>query len=225
MATTYDYTPIDFAAAVTEISNVDYLRVKIDELGLSSVLDAIATNDSGVNKVFSFTFTTALSPGDKTLLDGLIAIYLDPSDALRCTISDSKTPGTNGGTFTKDIWTTRDLNNIDLNVAFLSLNSNIITIDPGVYVINVRAPSCNVQSSQIRLRNITNTTYILGSNSYSSNGIVTNCNLISRFEFDVQTQFDIQHICEKTITNIGFGRASGYGTNEVYTILFIEKIR
>jgi hypothetical protein len=224
MVTTYDYYPTDFAAATTEISNIDYLRVKMEELNLSSVLDSMATNDSGANKIFSFTFTTALSPGDKTLLDGLIAIYLDPSNALRCTISDNKTPGTNGGTFTKDIWNTRDLNNIDFNVAFLSINSNIITIDPGIYVINVTAPSCNVQSSQIRLRNITNNTFTLGSNSYSSNGITTNCNLVSRFEFDVQTQFDIQHICERTIPSIGFGRASGYGTNEVYTMLFIEKI-
>ena len=221
---TYDYYPTDFVAATTEISNIDYLIIKIEELSLSSVLDSVATNDSGANKVFSFTFTTELSPGDKILLDGVIAIYLDPSDAHRCTIIDSKPPGTNGGTFTKDIWNTRDLNTIDINVAFLSLNSNIITIDPGIYVFNITAPSCNVQSSQIRLRNITNNTFTLGSNSYSTNGIITNCNLISRVEFDVQTQFDIQHICSRTISSIGFGRASGYGTNEIYTTVFIEKI-
>jgi hypothetical protein len=224
MATTYDYYPTDFVAAVDEIFNIDYLRIKIDELVLGSILDAISANDSGVNKVFSFTFLTALSSIDKTSLDGLIAIYVDPSSSNNCTISDIKSPGTNGGTFDKDIWTTRDLNTIDLNVAFLSLESNTVTIEPGVYIINVRAPSCNVQSSQIRLRNITDGTFTPGSNSYSASGITTVCSLVSRFEFPVRTEFDIQHICEKKINSIGFGRASGYNTSEIYTMMFIEKI-
>ena len=224
MSITYDYYPTDFIATSTEITNIDYLRVKIDSLELSSILGAMSTNDSGADKIFSFTFNTALSPSDKTMLDTLIANYLDPSNARNCTINDIKPTGSNGGTFNKDTWTTRDLNNIDFNVEFLSLNSNIITIDPGIYIINVKAPSCNVQSSQIRLRNITNNTFMLGSNSYSANNITTICNLLSRFEFTVQTQFDIQHICEKSINNIGFGRASGYGTVEIYTQIFIEKI-
>ena len=224
MSTSYDYYPSDFVATISEISNIDYLRIKIDALNLISNLDSIATNDSGVNKVFTFGFTTVLSPGDKTTLDGLIAIYVDPSTSSICTISDIKSPGTNGGTFIKDIWTTRDLNNIDLSVAFISIGSNIITIEPGTYIINIKTPSCNVQSSQLRLRNITNNTFTLGTNSYSTNGIITLCTLISQFEFNVQTQLDIQHICEKTINNIGFGRASGYGTSEIYTTVFIQKI-
>jgi hypothetical protein len=222
--TTYDYYPTDFTTATTEISNIDYLRVKIDALGLSSVLGAIVTNSSGINKVFTFTFASSLSAENKTTLDGLIASYVDPSNAKNCTISDIKSTGTNGGTFNKDIWTTRTLNNIDFNVAFLSLDSNVITLDPGIYIINIRAPSCNVFNSQIRLRNITSGTFTLGSNTYSSNGITTSCNLISRFEFAATTQFDIQHRCEKTSPNIGLGRASGYGTAEIYTTVFIEKI-
>lgn len=222
--TTYTYYPTDFSTATAEIFNIDYLRVKINELGLSSVLDAISTNDSGANKEFLFTFNTALSPGDETALDGLIAIYVDPSDLKSCIISDQKPPGTNGGTFTKDIWVTRDLNTIDSNVAFISLDSNIITIDPGVYIISIKVPNCNVQSSQIRVRNITDSTIILGSNSYSNGGIIAECNLVSRFEFLVETQFDIQNICEKTVNDIGFGRASGYGSYEIYTTVYIEKI-
>lgn len=221
--TTYQYLYSDFLSTTTASDTYD-LKLKILNLGLASTLTGIGSINEGVNRIVNITFSTALSGGNKTTLDTLIGTYTDPSLATICSIKDIKAVGTNGGTFNKDVWTTRDLNVVEGDVTFLTLSNNIITIEPGSYIIDIRAPTCEVKNNQIRLRNITESSYSLGTNAFSDKGQMTISTLHDLFIFTVQTQFDIQHICSSTSNSIGFGRASGYATNEVYTSMFIQKI-
>jgi len=221
---TYTYYASDFLST-PEAFLLGILMKRINALNLASgTISYINSDDSGVNKIYSIHFSNELSPGDKILLDNQIAVYVDPSSSSTCTIRDIKMPGTNGGTFTENIWVTRNLNNVDLDVVFLSLTNNVVTIEPGTYIIDIRAPACNVRSNQIRLRNITAGEFDLGSSAYSDRGVVTSCTLHATFTFDVETEFDIQHICSRTVNNIGFGRASGNDTSEIYTTMFIRQV-
>jgi hypothetical protein len=176
------------------------------------------------NTIIEIFFSNELNTNDKSILDTIITNFTDIPNGLMCSIKDMKLPGTNGGTFEKDTWITRDLNVIEGNVSFVTLSNNIVTIDIGTYIIDIKAPSCDAQSNQIRLRNITESTYILGTNAYSTSGLMTTSNLYDHFIFTEITEFDIQHICSAESKNIGLGRAVGYGSNEIYTTIFIQKI-
>ena len=217
----YVYEAADFTNATT--LDIEDIQEKIDDLALSS---ATILYINGGNDLVQIFFSNELSGGDKTTLDSFVANYTDLHvyTDTSCKVLDIKSPGTNGGTFEKDIWTTRELNTIEGNVDFASLSNNVITLQPGKYIIDVRAPSCDVGSNQIRLRNLTTNEYILGMNTYSTGGIMVMSNINQYLTLDEITEFSIQHICTIRSRNIGFGRAVGYGTNEIYTTVFIQKI-
>lgn len=221
---TYQYLQSDFIAD-SNVTQLHELSAEITALSLASAtLISVSSSGSGVDKIVDVVFSVELSAGDKTALDDLVAAYVDPSDLVSCSIKDIKPPGTNGGTFTKDIWTTRDLNTIEGVVSYLTLASNQVTIIPGSYSIRIQASACNVESHQIRLRNITEGSYILGTNAFASNGVMDMTILYENIIFTETTVFDIQHICSKTAIDIGFGRASGFDVSEIYTTINIEKL-
>lgn len=221
---TYQYLQSDFIAD-SNISQLHSLQASVAALALvSGDIISISTNDVGTNRTFEFTFSAELSYDDKAAVDNLVITYIDPFDGVLCSIKDIKSPGTNGGSFIQDIWTTRDLNVIEGNVSFATLSNNIVTVDAGIYIIVVKAPAVNVENHQIRLRNITDSTYSLGLNASSSNNNVSLSTINDQFEFITPVSFDIQHICSKTVSSIGFGSATGYATNEIYTTIFIQKM-
>jgi hypothetical protein len=223
----YLYTYEDFVN--TSIINIDEIQEQINALSFNSA--SLLYIDSGFNpdlnsNIVELVFSNQLSSEEHTLLEAFVANYTgtSPKTDNMCKISDIKDPGTNGGTFTQDIWTTRTLNTLEGNVDFATLSNNIITIQPGIYFIIISAPSCNTESHQIRFRNITDGTYILGTSEFSTKGIVTKSNIQHQFTFTASKQLDVQHICSQTSQDIGFGRATGYGINEIYTTVFIQRI-
>lgn len=218
----YVYNNNDFInATICEISDI---QKKITELNLVSA--SIQYINGGDNLV-QIVFSNELSTGEKTILDAMVANYTDPApinSTSTCTIKDIKPPGTNAGTFTKNVWTTRDLNIIEGDISFVTLNNNTITLQPGTYIINIKAPACGVRSHQIRLRNITAGEYLLGGNG-STNAItlMTYSEIYGFFEYTVETQIDVQHICSKTVADVGLGLSTGFNENEIYTTVFIQK--
>jgi hypothetical protein len=223
--TEYSFNSSNFQSSVKFTATYD-LGEQIENLNLTSATyQRIDTNGVPPDITVNIYFSGPLSDADQTTLTNFLLTYNDPQTQSNfCNVLDQESPGTNGGDFVQDIWTTRVLNTLIGTVSYITLANNQMTIAPGEYVFNIKAPCCNVQSNQIRLRNITNTTYTLGSSSYASGDIITTSSITACLLLTQPTVFDVQHICSNTILGTGLGKATGYGVEEVYTTVFIQKI-
>lgn len=226
MTYSYIYSYADFINS-GGIINIEDMQGEIISLNLASA--TILYINSGYNPEFAtdivdMIFSNQLDGSDKILLDDYVDNYqgISPRTDMVCKISDIKTPGTNGGTFEKDIWITRDLNTIDGNVDFVSLSNNIMTIQPGKYIFTIRAPSCNSGNNQIRLYNITNSTSTLGQNAFSDRNVMSYSELHQVLTFNTETELKVEHICSIKTNGFGFGKASGYDVSEIYTTIMIQ---
>lgn len=221
MTTSYTYDQDDFLNASNV--NVDQLQNEISAQ-LPGVL-YINMSQDGPNFTIETVFDEELSEPDKTILDDLIENYqyIEQYDTI-CILKDVKPVGTNGGTFTKNIWQTRDLNHIEGVVDFVTLEDNQFTLKEGKYSITSRAPAFDVRNHQTRLMNITDNIETIGSCSYSWKGSVSLSEIYQIIEINAPKTFEIQHICSETNSGTGFGVASGFDTEEIYTRVAIQKL-
>jgi hypothetical protein len=143
-------------------------------------------------------------------------------------ISDEKTSGTNGGTFTNGVFRTRTLNTItssQVNTA-VTLSANTITITPGTYYIEAIVPAYKVGNNLAQLFNSSNSiTVAFGTNATSGTADNTTSHSFINTTITVTTttNYIITHRCASTGTNTGFGIATGFGL-ETYTVVKIEEI-
>ena len=142
-------------------------------------------------------------------------------------ITDSKTSGTSGGTFTSGAWRTRDLNSIEDDPdSIVTLSSNQFTLGAGTYLIQWSAPSIKTESHKTQLWDVTGSTDLAkGTTEYaaSADSIQTRS-----FGFDIVTlaasnTFEIQHRASLTHTTNGFGVPSSLAA-EKYTMVTIFKL-
>lgn len=152
-----------------------------------------------------------------------------------CYLTDEKTSGTAGGTFTCGAsWQTRDLNVTSGDCGFLKLDTNVVSVAPGNYKVSAVAPAFDVGYNRTRFHNTTdNTTAVFGMSVMTGDGTVIGSNqaasmptpLEGNFSITAPKDFELQHRCTGTTraTN-GFGLAVSTGDNEVYSILKIERI-
>ena len=148
-------------------------------------------------------------------------------------IADVKAYNADGGTFTQNVWQTRDLNTeLDDPSNIVTIASNQFTLQAGTYLVEWSAPAYDVERHITRLQNITDsTTDAEGMNGYAASadqvqntsdgaGIVT---LVSA------KVFEIQHMCQLTRAAVGYGVSGnvsgGNGVNNaVFTLVKIHKI-
>lgn len=142
-------------------------------------------------------------------------------------VQDTKSSGTNGGTFTSGAWRTRELNNSVVNtISGASLVGDQITLPAGTYIINGAVPAASVDNHQAVLYNVTDgSDAIIGSSCLAHS---TTASSISSLINGVITiagakSFEVRHRCQTTRASDGFGKAGSFG-NEVYTNLVIQKI-
>ncbi len=150
------------------------------------------------------------------------ATPVDNSFKLLFVATDRKAANTDGGTFTSGAWRTRTLNSVDSNLLpGASLSSNTITLsEPGDYFIEWSAPAYRTNRHKTILYNTTDAvTAMEGSNDYSNSGhLVSNISVGGgKFHIDKSTNFQIRHQAETTHTTFGFGVASNFGEDEIYT--------
>ena len=146
-----------------------------------------------------------------------------PSGPLPILLADQKPQGTEGGSFSKGAWRTRDLNTIVadpfglVGAGVLSLTGNRFTLGVGIWKIHVRAPAIGVNDHELRVWNITdNSLAIKGefydrSNNISSGGdpSLTWAMLEGILTVTSAKTFEIQHICEFSRSGFGFGTCNG----------------
>jgi len=142
-------------------------------------------------------------------------------------IKDVKSNGTNGGTFTSGAWQTRTLNTTENTQTWCSLASNQFTLSAGTYRIKASAPAYDCGMHTCKLANISDTTdAIIGCgmrNDTTGNGY-TQTTLMGVITIVSSKIFELQHYCETTKADTGFGVPCNFGVSEVYAQVEIEKI-
>lgn len=143
-------------------------------------------------------------------------------------IKDIKSDGTDGGTFTSGAWQTRDLNTLEGDSSFVTLSSNQFTLPPGKYEIEAKAPALGGDDHKIKLYNATDAIdEIIGSSGYSRNSSSnqTDSLFVGKIEITTSKTFEIRHRCQTTVATFGFGTASTFGVDEIYTQVKITKVK
>lgn len=144
-------------------------------------------------------------------------------------VQDQKNTSTNGGTATLGAWRTRDLNTVVTNeITGASLASNQITLPAGDYFIIARAPAYDCNAHTTRLLNTDDTVVVLEGSAQNSDqatgASVTESWIIGQFTLAAEKALEIQHRVQSTKSTNGFGAASGFNTNEIYTEAAIWKV-
>lgn len=141
-------------------------------------------------------------------------------------ISDTKSNGTDGGTFTSGALRTRDLQTEDNDASgIVSIAANQFTLQSGTYRIRAVVPFFLTSNTVAILRNITDSTDTIISTVRWSGASSDSHNLIvGQFTIGSAKTFEIQQICGTTRATNGFGVAAGLGYPEVYTVVELWKV-
>jgi hypothetical protein len=158
--------------------------------------------------------------GDGSALTGIASTFF--------IVQETQASGTDGGTFTSGAWRTRDLNTVQHNsVSGASLASKRVTLPAGTYRVRGGAFAFRVNSNAARLYSITaSATLLIGSSNYaysSDNGYVESA-VVGIFTLGATTVIELQHDCETTFSDRGFGDSGDTGERELYAHLEIEKL-
>lgn len=147
---------------------------------------------------------------------------------------DRKASGTDGGDFSSGAWRKRDLNTVAArrgNSISLNTTTSEITLKKGIYRVSGSAPAVIVYSHKARLTKTsgTATDYILGTTERNENTgtleIQTRSLIEGIVEVDSETAvYELQHRCSQSNSGDGFGYPAGFGDDEVYSIIYIQKI-
>ena len=136
-------------------------------------------------------------------------------------VTDKKAANIDGGTFSTGAWRTRDLNTVESNdLDGASLSSNTITLEAGTYYVEWSCPAYKVNEHKSRLYNLTAAaTWVNGtsSESFSNDSTPTVSLGAGKFTLDETSTLQLQHRCGFTNNTFGFGRASNFGIDELYT--------
>jgi hypothetical protein len=137
-------------------------------------------------------------------------------------VSDVKSTGTDGGTFTTGAWRTRTLNtedNDDSNLCTLSTNQ--ITLVAGIYRCSISCPVYTVSTHKSRLYNTTAVATVLVGTSefaFNSNFAATRSTIRGEFTIAADQVLEVQHQSSITKADSGFGIAGGFDEVEVFTV-------
>ena len=142
-------------------------------------------------------------------------------------VKDVKANNVDGGSFNSGDWRTRDLNTVEGDTSIVSVASNQFTLGEGKYIIEAIGPAYAVGRHKLRLRNIT-----AGSDAVIGDSVLnaatgeaqTNATLNGYVEISSSTVFEVQHQCENSTATDGFGVASNFSVDEVYTQVKITKL-
>ena len=127
-------------------------------------------------------------------------------------------PGGDRGTFTAGAWQTREINTEVVDTDnIVTLSSNQFTLQAGTYQIKFGACAYKVNRHITRLRQISPlTTIAAGSSQYSwsSGADLSWSRGFARFTISQATAYEIQHYCQTTYSNNGFGFQMTYSTSD-----------
>lgn len=138
-------------------------------------------------------------------------------------VQDRRGAGVHGGTFTSGSWVTRGINSEQIDSQnILSLSSNQITLEEGTYLVLGYSAALMVGGHKARLYNVTDSNVItLGSTEYSQMDL-TRSQISQIFTVGEAKALELQHRCETTKSNIGFGRGANFDEEVFAELTFIQ---
>ncbi len=142
---------------------------------------------------------------------------------------DEKVADTGGGTFTSGAWRTRDLNTVIVDEIGITLATNQVTLPAGTYRFSAAAPAYQVNTHQVRIRNITDGTTLLDGESSYVDASASSSSELSRvkgqFTITESKIFELQHRCAATRATIGFGVPGVAGEHDIEVYASIDLIK
>lgn len=136
-------------------------------------------------------------------------------------VADRKTQNTAGGTFTQAGWRDRTLNTeVHDTAGIASLASNILTVPAGTYIVRARAPAYKVNGHIARINDTTSTQYYYGTSAYAAaaDACQTDSWVFCLLTLTVETALKLQHYCNTTNADDGFGIAANITTETYSTV-------
>jgi hypothetical protein len=218
---------------IESTSQTDQSGAKIKDYNESTgilVIDAGYSRSTVTSAAFYFSDVTSQSSGYVTInaskSPALVGVsQVQPRIA---TITDQKTSGTSGGTFTSGAFQTRTLNTLDDPTGIVtSLSSNQFVLPAGEYYIEGSAPAVICNNHIARIRNVTDSTdAVLGSSEVATSAATTQTRSVffGKVVITSAKTFELQHRCLTTRNTDGFGTASTFAT-EVYSIVKITRVK
>lgn len=169
---------------------------------------------SSLHHTIGATATTAAAGNHSHAAEGHILII------------DSKPQNTHGGTFTSGLWRVRDLNAIVYDTyGDASLSYNQVTLAAGTYRFHIQAPAAGVDSHMAALYNVTTSLFVATGTSefaWASDFTTGWAQVKGRFTIASSAVFEVQHKCQTTVSNYGFGYRTNF-TTERYTMFELWK--
>lgn len=142
-------------------------------------------------------------------------------------LQETQAAGVNGGTFGSGAWTQRPINLEVVDTAGIcAVAAGQFTLAAGTYRYRSRCPGMQVDRHKARLWNVTaGSAVATGSNARAdaAAGTCTDSWVEGRFTIGAAQAFELQHICETTKANVGFGQAFNQGVAEVYSEIWLER--
>lgn len=215
---------VDLTAIETRVTNVE-TRVGAAETNANNAIASATALSENVGVLTTSVSTVSSNVTSIEAAQAALTSRFDTSLQIMV-IQDKKSA--HGGTFTTGAWRTRDLNTVAVNTimgAFLA--SNQITLPAGAYFIQAAAPAQGVSGHQARLFNVTaGTTLALGQNQFSVDYAYTsNTSTISAYvTLTTSSVIELQHQCQVTAADYGFGSWCGFSEGEVYSTVAIRRI-
>jgi hypothetical protein len=181
--------------------------------------------------------------GEKTLAEGQFA-YLETGNVTQyydgaawqsvsvaptyAIFNEQQASGTAGGAATSGSYVKRVLNTTLVNtITGCSIASSVITLPAGTFNVQAWAPAFACNAHKLRLQNTTAATTIeLGMNAFSDavGSAATHSFVNCTFTLSVSSTIELQHRVGTTRAGNGFGVLCGFGDNEVYAQIQIEKV-
>ena len=138
-------------------------------------------------------------------------------------LKDTKATTIDGGGSSAGLQT-RELD--DASGYFYSVSGNVITLDPGTYLVKGKAPAYDALRHKIIFRNTSDSTDdIIGASVYSgSNAVQTDAHFSGKIIIATQKTFIIQHDIQQARALDGLGIATDDGRVETYSEVEIAKV-
>ncbi len=150
-----------------------------------------------------------------------LSVFTITGEKASAYVADEKASGTDGGTFTSGSFIKRDLNTIIKDgPSFMSIASDVMTVQPGRYRVRFSASAHKVDGNQTRLRNTTaGSTSIVGSteDTNTADNTLTRSIGAGIITISEETNFELQHDAAVTRATDGYGDAVNSGEVEVYS--------
>ncbi len=145
-----------------------------------------------------------------------------------CYLKHKESSGVNGGTFNLGSYVTRTLNLQEGSTTFCSLSANQFTLQAGKYSIHAEGQTQNVSKNKMKIFNVSDSTdAIIGisSDGGSISSEPMSATLDGEINITSSKTFELRHRSSASQSGEGFGRASGFGDDEIYAVVKIVKLK